>query len=433
MAQNQAKYSPPATASVAATGSSQATAALLSAVFNTITAADGTTSVRLGIPLYGDPDSGQGGITPIIVYNSHASNAVPVYPQTGATIDAEAANASVSLAAGQISFFYPLSKTAWRQSNAALASVLTSVTPGTVTASKAVVVDSNKDIGDFRNLDVTNLDAGLSGTAGTVDVFPSTAARGKLAIAAVDNTGNTTTTISNAAMGQASVVSIPDGGASTDTFLTAKAANAISSTLTQTSASAAAIKSGRQGATDPTLTIDNSTATCVTGLALKAAAAAAGMDVTVTSSGTDEDLRVNAKGAGKINLGGVSTGLTSLCRGSLKAPVIGETKMTGNAQNVTPLAAELLGGLYSHNSQTGGGTVTLDTAANIDTAIPGVANGDSFDCYYHNVGNQTATITTNTGLTLKGATVAIVTLKGALLRFHRVSAGAWDVYILAGA
>lgn len=93
---------------------------------------------------------------------------------------------------------------------------LAGVTAGTVTASKAVVVDANKDIGDFRNLDVTNLDAGASGTAGTVDVFPTTASKGKLIISAQDATGNTNTTIRNAAsMAQATVYTLRDPVAAT--------------------------------------------------------------------------------------------------------------------------------------------------------------------------------------------------------------------------
>jgi hypothetical protein len=69
-----------------------------------------------------------------------------------------------------------------------------------------------------------NVQAGLSGTAGTVASFPATSAKGSLALAAVANTGNTVTTISNAAMGQASVVSIPDPGAATAGFVVAPAA-----------------------------------------------------------------------------------------------------------------------------------------------------------------------------------------------------------------
>ena len=64
-----------------------------------------------------------------------------------------------------------------------------------------------------------SIQAGLSGTAGTLISFPATAAKGSLIVAGVANTGNTNTTISNAAMGQASVISIPDPGASTANFL----------------------------------------------------------------------------------------------------------------------------------------------------------------------------------------------------------------------
>lgn len=95
-------------------------------------------------------------------------------------------------------------------------SALTGVTAGTVTASKAVVVDANKDIGDFRNLDAVNIDAGASGTAGTVDVFPTTASTGKLAISATDNAGNTTTTVTNDSQAGARTYAIPDAGASAD-------------------------------------------------------------------------------------------------------------------------------------------------------------------------------------------------------------------------
>lgn len=55
-----------------------------------------------------------------------------------------------------------------------------------------------------------NIQAGLSGSAGYFASFPSTAARGSFRLAAVANSGDTVTTLSNAAMGQASVVSIPD-------------------------------------------------------------------------------------------------------------------------------------------------------------------------------------------------------------------------------
>lgn len=77
-----------------------------------------------------------------------------------------------------------------------------------------------------HNLSVAqgNLTAGSSGHAGTVTSFPGTASKGSLILAAVNNTGNTNTTISNAAMGQASVISIPDPGGATADFVIAPSA-----------------------------------------------------------------------------------------------------------------------------------------------------------------------------------------------------------------
>jgi hypothetical protein len=101
--------------------------------------------------------------------------------------------------------------------------VLDGVTGGTVTASKAVVVDSNKDASAFRTVVVTNLDAGASGTAGTVDVFPTTAAKGKLAITATANTGDTTNTLTNAAQSAAATWTVPDTNGAASFVMTAAA------------------------------------------------------------------------------------------------------------------------------------------------------------------------------------------------------------------
>lgn len=70
-------------------------------------------------------------------------------------------------------------------------------------------------------VDAGNVSAGLAagGTAGTFVSYSATGSKGSLILAAVANTGNTNTTISNAAMGQASVISIPDPGAATANFV----------------------------------------------------------------------------------------------------------------------------------------------------------------------------------------------------------------------
>lgn len=95
------------------------------------------------------------------------------------------------------------------------ATAVTGVTGGTAAASKAVVLDASKDVAQLRTLGVVNLDAGSSGTAGSVDVFPATASKGKLALACANQDGNTTVTVTALAMGQATGISLPDPGAAT--------------------------------------------------------------------------------------------------------------------------------------------------------------------------------------------------------------------------
>ncbi len=77
-------------------------------------------------------------------------------------------------------------------------------------------------------------------------------------------------------------------------------------TITSTSATAFAV--GRQGATNPVLNVNAATSLVVTGISLIGAAAAAGMQITTTSSGTDESLKIDAKGAGTLTLNGTATG-----------------------------------------------------------------------------------------------------------------------------
>ena len=74
------------------------------------------------------------------------------------------------------------------------------------------------------------------------------------------------------------------------------------------STSATALAVGANGSTNPALNIDASTASSATGLNIKSAAAAGGVAVKAISSGTDENLTIDAKGAGTISLGSVSTG-----------------------------------------------------------------------------------------------------------------------------
>lgn len=145
------------------------------------------------------------------VKNSAAANAMQVFGQGTDTVDSVATATGVSQLAGDGVMYYCLVPGNWlRIGGVSATEVFTTITATT---------------GNITTVNATNIDAGASGTAGTVDVFPATAAKGKLILAAVNNDGDTNVTISNAAMGQASVVSIPDPGAATANFLLTSAAN----------------------------------------------------------------------------------------------------------------------------------------------------------------------------------------------------------------
>ena len=91
------------------------------------------------------------------------------------------------------------------------------------------------------------------------------------------------------------------GNAVTDT-------TAINGATTITTTSASGLTVGANGATNPVLKIACSTASVATGLSITGAAAAGGLAIAVISSGTDENLTINAKGSGTITLNGTGTG-----------------------------------------------------------------------------------------------------------------------------
>jgi len=84
--------------------------------------------------------------------------------------------------------------------------------------------------------------------------------------------------------------------------------NGTGTSLILSSASANILAAGPAGATNPTLNIDASTASAATGLNVKSAAAAGGMALSVTSSGTNENLTIDAKGSGTVTLNATGTG-----------------------------------------------------------------------------------------------------------------------------
>jgi len=110
------------------------------------------------------------------------------------------------------------------------------ITNGTAAANKAVVLGASKEIGiiataTITTINGTDVDAGASGTAGSVDVFPATASKGKLAVTCTDQTGDTTVSVVAGAMAAARTITLRDPGAAAS-LLTTTDATAAATTAT---------------------------------------------------------------------------------------------------------------------------------------------------------------------------------------------------------
>ena len=162
-----------------------------------------------------------------------------------------------------------------------------------------------------------------------------------------------------------------------------------------TTSSVNALGTGPNGTTNPSFNVDASTASAATGLNVKAAAAAGGLAVSVISSGTNENLTIDAKGSGTITIGGTSTGAIVLSRAITYGGVTLTNAVTGTGKMVldtspafttpnlgTPSALVLtnatglpnasvigLGTAALVNTGTSGGTIPLMNGANTWSGI----------------------------------------------------------------
>ena len=141
------------------------------------------------------------------------------------------------------------------------------------------------------------------------------------------------------------------------------AASIASGAVTVTSAAASAFAVGAAGVTNPAFAVDASTVSSATGLLVKSAAAAAGLAVSVQSSGANENLTLNAKGAGTIAIGNVSSGAITLSRAT---SISGALTQTGGNSAFSPATSSTAAGaryLY---------TGAADTALTLSTEAPSV-------------------------------------------------------------
>ncbi len=274
---------------------------------------------------------------------------------------------------------------------------------------------------------VLKIDASAATVATGVSVVGAAAASG-VAVQAITSGTNESMTIDAAGTGTVGInTAATNSGLVTLGNTTSVAGALVNGPATVKSADAASFTVGRLGATTPAFQVASNTGTQVTGIKITGGAAAGTVAVAV-QGGTNEKLTLDSQGSGAITIGGTSTGSVYLARGARKVLVVNNTlTAAGATQNATATAAQLLGGIVSHSSQTGAGTFTLDTGTNISTAVIGVSVGDSFSCLYANIGNQTVTITGDTGSTVVG-TAAVGAGKNALMTFYNTGSNTWNVY-----
>lgn len=109
--------------------------------------------------------------------------------------------------------------------------------------------------------------------------------------------------------------------------------------VTVSGASAQALAVGANGATNPVLTVDSNTASVATGVKVTGAAAAGGVALAATSSGTNENLTLDAKGSGTVTIGSVSTGNVILGRAATGVSLAVTGALTAKSATAVPATA----------------------------------------------------------------------------------------------
>lgn len=190
------------------------------------------------------------------------------------------------------------------------------------------------------------------------------AAAGGVAVAAISSGTNENLTIDAKGSGTITLNATGTGA------IALGRATSVAGATTITSTSASALTVGANGATNPVLQVDANTASVATGIKLTGAAAAAGAAIAVISSGTNENLTINAKGSGTITLGNSSTGNIVASRaiaGALGITSSGATAGIGYATGAGGAVTQATDRTTGVTLNTVAGAITLVSAAGSTT------------------------------------------------------------------
>lgn len=182
---------------------------------------------------------------------------------------------------------------------------------------------------------------------------------------------------------------VATGGTVTLPATTTIGGSTVSSLGVITSTSGNAFAVGPGGTTNPTLNVDSSASSAATGVNIASAAAASGVAISVLSSGTNENLTVDAKGSGTVTVNGTATGNVVLSRAtgvsgaltvtstSPNALSVGAAGATNSAFKVDNSTSSQAAGLKVTGAVTGG-TVALaaiDSGSNTAVSVNGKGSG----------------------------------------------------------
>jgi len=180
-----------------------------------------------------------------------------------------------------------------------------------------------------------------------------------------------------------------------------------------TSASFNSFTVGLNGVTNPAFNVDDSTASSVTGVSIKSAAAGGGVALSTTSSGTNEALLISAKGTGGITIGNTSTGavtinpavsLTSTVNGLTVVPTGGGASLQVNSGVSFVVTNNIT--LSGTNGTTWTGPSSNANLAALNIASQTITGGAGVTVQALSTGSITADCTTRPLQTITGAQVA---------------------------
>ena len=291
----------------------------------------------------------------------------------------------------------------------------------------------------------TDIDAGASGTAGTIDIFPTTAGNGKIILRAADAGGAYNLTLINAALAASRQYTYPDAGGDASFVMTegAQTINGVNNfgalnLHKRTNAITAFAGGGQSSATALTSTI-NSITTCATaGDSVKLPTATAGSIVQVSNLGAayanvypaSGDLidALAANAAVSLPVGG-SLFFTCAVTGSWKSMgngKVSDAKFTTGTTTTTFTAGQLTGGPFTNytNTQATPGSIATRTATQMFNDDPNARVGYSYLLRITNgQGTGTLTVTAGSGVTLTGTmTVALNTWRDFVVTYTSATA-----------